>query len=124
VAAVSADDLTAYITALTGYSPPAGDTVLIGYIEQSVEQNILNDTAQDAIPDGLVWYLKQRVAGEYITARKAAILGDDNLQIVKSIAEGAVTVKLGGTSAEERLDALSAELTKGHDTRCYRKLRW
>lgn len=56
--------------------------------------------------------------------RKITILGDDAVDVVKSIKEGDTTVELQGDTAASRLDALAAVLLRGRDLGCYRKLKW
>jgi hypothetical protein len=87
-------------------------------------QHVLNDINQDTLPDALSMDVRDVVAGKFIMARKAAIIGDDSLNVVKSISEGGVSVSLGGTTAEQRLDTLTRLLTKERDYSCFRKFRW
>lgn len=117
-------DCAAYIKALTGYTTTADDQALIEYIMAAEVQHVLNDINQDTLPDALSMDVRDVVAGKFIMARKAAIIGDDSLNVVKSISEGGVSVSLGGTTAEQRLDALTRLLTKERDYSCFRKFRW
>ena len=113
-----------YVKALTGYTTTADDQMLIEYILSAEKQHILNDINQDQLPDGLQYDLRDIVAGRFLMARKAAIIGDDALNMVKSISEGGVSVSIGGTTADERIDALAKALLKERDYSCFRKLRW
>lgn len=113
-----------YIKSLTGYTTTADDQTLIEYILSAERQHILNDINQDQLPDGLQYDLRDIVVGRFLMARKAAVIGDDALNVVKSISEGGVSVSIGGTTAEERIDALVGVLLKERDYSCFRKLRW
>lgn len=124
MADLTAADCAAYIKSLTGYTATADDQVLIEYITAAEVQHVLNDINQDTLPDALTADVRDVVAGKFIMARKAAIIGDDSLNVVKSISEGGVSVTLGGTTAEQRLDALTRLLTKERDYSCFRKFRW
>lgn len=124
MADLTAADCAAYIKSLTGYTTTADDQVLIEYITAAEVQHVLNDINQDTLPDTLTADVRGVVAGKFIMARKAAIIGDDSLNVVKSISEGGVSVTLGGTTAEQRLDALTRLLTKERDYSCFRKFRW
>lgn len=124
MADLTAADCAAYIKSLTGYTTTADDQVLIEYITAAEVQHVLNDINQDTLPDALTADVRDVVAGKFIMARKAAIIGDDSLNVVKSISEGGVSVTLGGTTAEQRLDALTRLLTKERDYSCFRKFRW
>lgn len=124
MADLTAADCAAYIEALTGYTTTADDQALIEYIMAAEVQHVLNDINQDTLPDALSMDVRDVVAGKFIMARKAAIIGDDSLNVVKSISEGGVSVSLGGTTAEQRLDALTRLLTKERDYSCFRKFRW
>ena len=124
MADLTAADCAAYIKTLTGYTTTAYDQTLIEYIMAAEVQHVLNDINQDTLPDALNMDVRDVVAGKFIMARKAAIIGDDSLNVVKSISEGGVSVSLGGTTAEQRLDALTRLLTKERDYSCFRKFRW
>lgn len=124
MADLTAADCAAYIKTLTGYTTTADDQALIEYIMAAEVQHVLNDINQDTLPDALSMDVRDVVAGKFIMARKAAIIGDDSLNVVKSISEGGVSVSLGGTTAEQRLDALTRLLTKERDYSCFRKFRW
>lgn len=124
MADLTAADCAAYIKALTGYTTTADDQALIEYIMAAEVQHVLNDINQDMLPGALNMDVRDVVAGKFIMARKAAIIGDDSLNVVKSISEGGVSVSLGGTTAEQRLDALTRLLTKERDYSCFRKFRW
>ena len=76
------------------------------------------------MPEELYAYLRDRVAGQFLTIKKAAVLGDDNLSVVSPIKEGGVQVNLRGTSAEQRLAEIIALLSRGADLLCFPKFRW
>ena len=61
---------------------------------------------------------------KFLALQKGVILGTEGVEVVKSIREGDTTVELGGTSAEQRYDALVQVLTKERDLSCFRKFRW
>lgn len=124
MADLMAADCATYIKALTGYTATADDQTLIEYIMSAEVQHVLNDINQDTLPDALTTDVRDVVVGKFIMAKKAAIIGDDSLNVVKSISEGGVSVSLGGTTAEQRLDALTRLLTKERDYSCFRKFRW
>ena len=109
-------DVKILIKGATGYDVKDSDMTLLEYIYQGDLQHVLNSCNLKEIPDEL-----QRTVDEM---SKAAILSADELDVVKSIKEGDTTVELGGTSAEQRLDALIALWTKERDLGCFRKLRW
>ena len=64
------------------------------------------------------------VAGKFLEARKAAVLGDASVSVATSIKEGDTEVQLGGNTPEERLDSLIAVWTEERDLTCFRRLRW
>ncbi len=117
-------DYEAYINELTGYNMTDEDTELIKVLEAAEKQHILNFINQTTLPDELEPVLLDVVTGRFLACKKSAVLGSTDLSVVKAITEGDVTVNLGGTSPEARLDALIAELTRERDLICFRKLRW
>ncbi len=121
---IPVEDYESYIDYLTGYQLTDDDEGLIAIIEQQESRHILNYTNLETIPDGLKPTLMAMAAGDFLTVRKAKILGADNLQVITSIKEGDVQVNLGGTSNEARLDSLIDELKRERDLQCYRKLAW
>ena len=124
MAAPTTADYENYIEAVTGYVATDDDDVLIKYIAENETQHILNDTAQDVMPEELVPVLRDYVVGRFIQIRKADIIGSDGLAVFKSLSEGDVSVTFGGSTAEARLDELIATLTKERDLKCFRKFRW
>ena len=124
MAAPTTADYENYIEAVTGYVATDDDDVLIKYIAENETQHILNNTAQDVMPEELVPVLRDYVVGRFIQIRKADIIGSDGLAVVKSLSEGDVSVIFGGSTAEARLDELIATLTKERDLKCFRKFRW
>lgn len=124
MAAPTTADYENYIESVTGYVATDDDDILIKYIAASETQHIMNETAQDVMPEDLYNVLRDFVVGRFIQIRKAAIIGDDNLNVVKSLSEGDVSVTFGGSTAEARIDELIATLTKERDLKCFRKFRW
>ncbi len=123
---ISWDDYMTYINALTGYNDfeDDADAMLLGIIETQQQQHILDYTNQTTLPAGLLPALKARTVAQFLTARKADILGSDNLQIAKVVKEGDVQVELTGLTPESRLDAIIDELSKVGDLTCYRQIKW
>lgn len=113
-----------YIQLLTGYDMTNSDKFLVSILEDAEIQHILNETAQETVPDELVHDLHNWVSGSFIRIKKQDILGADNMDVVKTIQEGDVRVDLSGSSPESRLDELVSELMKERDLTCFRKLRW
>ncbi|WP_311194409.1 hypothetical protein [Selenomonas noxia] len=112
------------IKSCTGYTVTAEDDALLQYLYQSERQHILNVCNCADLPAELELILDETVAGRFLQLRKAAVLGDAALDVVKSIREGDTTVEFGGKSAEQRLDAIIAVWTKERDLLCFRRLRW
>lgn len=117
-------DVKNLIKGATGYDFKDSDVALLGYIYQGEVQHVLNSCNLKEIPDELQHAVDEMAAGRFMQMSKAAILSADELDVVKSIKEGDTTVELGGTSAEQRLDALITLWTKERDLGCFRRLRW
>ena len=115
-------DVKILIKGATGYDVKDSDMALLEYIYQGEVQHVLNSCNLKEIPDELQHTVDEMTAGRFMQMGKAAILSADD--VVKSIKEGDTTVELGGTSAEQRLDALIALWTKERDLGCFRRLRW
>lgn len=117
-------DVKILIKGATGYDVKDSDMALLEYIYQGEVQHVLNSCNLKEIPDELQHAVDEMVAGRFVQMGKAAILSADELDVVKSIKEGDTTVELGGTSAEQRMDALIALWIKERDLGCFRRLRW
>lgn len=118
------DDVKMLIKACVGYEVKESELPLLGYIYNDVSQHIKNDCNVTEVPPGLQSILDELTAGKFLALQKNTIIGVDGFDVVKSIREGDTTVELGGTSNEQRYDALVKRLTRERDFSCYRKFRW
>lgn len=119
------EDVGTIITGATGYSVPSEDESFLKYLWDSEGVRIKNDTNQDEVPEGLDGLQTRRTAAQYIKLKKKAILGDDGLQVAKSIKEGDVSVELTGETGSERLDSLyGIWMDDRGELACFRRLRW
>ena len=112
------------IKASVGYDVQESELPLLTYVYNGVEQHVKNECNVTEIPGGLQTVLDELTAGKFLALQKGVILGAESTEVVKSIREGDTTVELGGTSTEQRYDALVGALTKERDLSCYRKFRW
>lgn len=117
-------DYAGYINSITGYDVSIDDDDLIAAIAAGELQHLLNTTNQTKLPDGLAYVLRDLVAAKFLTIKKAAVLGSDNLNVAKQITEGDVSITLGGSTDEDRLNSLISALSEERDVRCFRKLAW
>ena len=117
-------DVRMLIKASVGYEVQDIDLPVLSYIYSDVEQHIKNDCNVTEIPEGLQTVLDELTAGKFLALQKGVILGTEGTEVVKSIREGDTTVELGGTSTEQRYDAIVRVLTRERDFACYRKFRW
>ena len=117
-------DVRMLIKASVGYEVQDIDLPVLSYIYSDVEQHSKNDCNVAEIPEGLRAMLDELTAGKFLAMQKGVIFGTDGLDVVKSIREGDTTVELGGTTPEQRYDALVQVLTRERDLSCYRKFRW
>ena len=97
---------------------------LLNYLYESVAQHTKNECNVTEIPEGLQTVLDELTAGKFLALQKGVILSTEGTEVVKSIREGDTTVELGGTSTEQRYDALVRVLIKERDFACYRRFRW
>lgn len=118
------DDAKMLIKACVGYEVKESELPLLSYIYNDVSQHIKNDCNVTEVPSGLQSVLDELTAGKFLALQKNTIIGADGFDVVKSIREGDTTVELGGTSNEQRYDALVKRLTRERDFSCYRKFRW
>ena len=121
---VMLSDVRMLIKASVGYEVQDIDLPVLSYIYSDVEQHIKNDCNVAEIPEGLRAVLDELTAGKFLALQKGVILGTEGTEVVKSIREGDTTVELGGTSTEQRYDALVRVLTKERDFAGYRRFRW
>ena len=112
------------IKASVAYEVRESELPLLTYLYEGVAQHIKNECNVTEIPEGLQTVLDELTAGKFLALQKGMILGAEGTEVVKSIREGDTTVELGGTSTEQRYDALVRVLTKERDFSCYRKFRW
>ena len=117
-------DVRMLIKASVSYEVRESELPLLTYLYDGVEQHIKNDCNVAEIPEGLRAVLDELTAGKFLALQKGVILGTEGTEVVKSIREGDTTVELGGTSTEQRYDALVRVLTRERDFACYRKFRW
>lgn len=108
------------------YDVTSEDVAFIDYAYKVVEQSILNSINRQNLPSELENIVELRTVGEFINSRKDKILGDDDLEVTKSVKIGDTKVDFGGVSKEERLTMLADSLiNRGkRDIACYRKLKW
>ena len=102
------------------------ETQMLEYIIQSELDKALADINHTELPIELETYVVRRACGVFIHMNTKKILGNDDMQVAKSIRMGDTSVELGGTTNEDRLRALIGELTQ-EDRRllaCYRRIRW
>lgn len=119
------EDVGTIITGATGHTIPPEDESLLKYFWDNEGVRIKNDTNQAEVPTELDWLQTRRAAAQYIKLKKKAILGDDGVQVAKSIKEGDVSIDLTGETDSERLDFLySIWMDDRGETACFRRLRW
>lgn len=112
------------IKASVSYEVRESELPLLTYLYDGVAQHIKNECNVTEIPEGLQMVLDELTTGKFLALQKGVILGTEGTEVVKSIREGDTTVELGGTSTEQRYDALVRVLTKERDLSCYRRFRW
>ena len=113
-----------FIEGATGFV--AIETQMLEYIIQSELDKALADINHTELPIELETYVVRRACGVFIHMNAKKILGNDDMQVAKSIRMGDTSIDLGGTTNEDRLRALIGELTQ-EDRRllaCYRRIRW
>ena len=119
------EDASTLIASATGYTVPPEDESLLKYFWDNEGARIKNDTNQEEVPEELDGLQTRRTAAQYIKLKKRAILGDDGVQVAKSIKEGDVSVELTGETDSERLDSLyGIWMDDRGETSCFRRLRW
>lgn len=118
------ESIALLIKGYTGYEITAEDEALLHYLYDAEVQHVLNDCNVSELPAELVPMVERVTAGQFLSISRVKVLGDEALDVVKSIKLGDTTVELGGVSAEDRLNALIAVLTKERDLSCFRRLRW
>lgn len=109
-----------------GYDAIENDIALIEYLIASVEQEILNFTNLEEVPEGLKYEWIDAVCGEFLKLAFGSKKLEGLDQIVKSIKEGDTTVTLAeGMSTESQfLSCIKAlRLNKGAMVR-HRVLTW
>lgn len=88
----------------------------------------LSDINHQVLPTELESYVIRRAVGQFIMMNQSKLLGDESLQVAKSIRMGDTSVELGGTTQAERLGELATVLLNTEVDRrllsCYRRLRW
>ena len=113
-----------FIEGATGFV--AIETQMLEYIIQSELDKALADINHTELPIELETYVVRRACGVFIHMNAKKILGNDDMQVAKSIRMGDTSIDLDGTTNEDRLRALIGELTQ-EDRRllaCYRRIRW
>lgn len=118
------DNLALLIKGYTGYVIGAADEALLQYLYDAEVQHVLNDCNVSELPPELTTMVEMVTAGKFLSISRLKVLGDEALDVVKSIKLGDTTVELGGNSAEARLNSLISVLTKERDLSCFRRLRW
>lgn len=116
-----------------GYSVVAGDSWMLGFSIQKVENTIKNSCNTVSIPEGLYHIAIDRVCGEFLFAKKqSGQLGEgfDFEAAVKQIQEGDTNVTFalgsGSMTPEQRFEALLAYLMQKGQSEfvTYRCIRW
>ena len=114
-----------------GAVPDEDDVWLITFCIQKVENHILNQTNQSAVPEGLLQVAVDMVCGHFIQTKYSSgklCLSDLRFEeAVKTVTEGDTTVTFEtGESDDIKLQKLIKYLLegKGSDLLCYRKMRW
>ena len=114
-----------------GYEVTDGDAWTIAFTMQKVTNQILNETNQPFVPDGLIEVFVDMVCGEFMTVKYD--IGSLNLSTldldgaIQSVKEGDTTVTFSASgSPEVKFKELLSWLMHGKegDLLCYRKLRW
>lgn len=118
------ENIALLIKGYTGYEITAEDEALLQYLYDAEVQHVLNGCNQASLPLELTTMVEMVTAGKFLSINRAKVLGDEALDVVKSIKLGDTTVELGGNSAEARLNSLISVLTKERDLSCFRRLRW
>lgn len=113
-----------------GVVPDEDDVWLIYFTVQKVEADILNQTNQTEIPEGLFVVAVDMVCGEIIQTKYLSgklCLSDLQFgEIAKTVTQGDTTVTFeSGESDEVKIKRLiDCLIDKGSDLLCYRKLKW
>lgn len=118
------DDIKTLISLATGYTVTDDDAALVDILYKAEVRHVLNFCNLSEMPQELAEEVDKVVAGKFLQARKAAVLGDASVSVATSIKEGDTEVQLGGNTPEERLDSLIAVWTEERDLTCFRRLRW
>ncbi len=120
------DEVKTLIFSTTGYETPETDDQILWWLWNAAGQDIINSTAQLAVPEDLVTLQVRMTAAAYISTHTAQIAEACDMSTVKSIKEGEVSVDMTGATPEAILAGIAAEL-KGNpeeQMKCFRKLRW
>ena len=113
-----------------GVVPDEDDVWLIYFSIQKVEANILNQTNQTEIPEGLFTVAVDMVCGEIIQTKylsgKLCLSDLQFEEAVKTVTQGDTTVTFeSGESDEVKVKSLiDCLVDKESDLLCYRKMRW
>ena len=110
-----------------GYTITDEDIPLIQFCKDSVERAILNSCNITAVPDGLLYVVTKRTAGEFLSLKFAR---DNNITDVnanvsaKSITEGDLRIDFGngGSIRTSTIDTLKKYGKT--EIMSYRKMRW
>ena len=114
-----------------GYDVSDVDAWMIAFTMQKVTSQILNETNQSFIPDGLMELFVDRVCGEFLMVKRDT--GSLNLSemdignAIQSVKEGDTTVTFSTEGSDEtKLNELLSWLMHGKegDLLCYRRMRW
>lgn len=117
-------DVKSLISLATGYTVTDDDVALLEILYKAEVQHVLNFCNLPEMPQELTEEVNRVVAGKFLQARKAAVLGDASVSVATSIKEGDTEVQLGGNTPEERMDSLITVWTEERDLTCFRRLRW
>jgi len=115
-----------------GYEVTEGDTWVLGFIIQKVENYIKNNCNVDIVPEGLHQIAVDMSVGEFLLSKKSTgqLTGFNLEAAIKQIQEGDTTVTFafgdGDSTPEKRLDYLISYLLsygKGSFA-SYRCIKW
>ena len=104
------------------------DDTLITFSYELTLEHVLNNTNQEALPEGLIYSFISAVCGKYISALylSGKAEGIDFDSAFRSVHLGDTSVELSGLTGAEKYKLLTDTLNSDleDELECYRKLRW
>ena len=114
-----------------GYTVTSGDTWMLSFCIQKVNQHIINACRTRTVPDGLFSIAADRVCGEFLfSLNQTGKLDIQSLDLdtaITQIHEGDTTIQFAsGSSDSEKFTAFVNYLINEGDGDfvCYRKIKW